>query len=245
MTQKKVDGLFILLLMLTFLMSMALVHDHIKHGSWLNDHLMDRNAPIERALKRINQCAHGTDTSRQRALLYTLQAWVDFAHQHRLIYWISHQALFNYIQSYTLGPNDFHIDVSIMFDDVTRLILLIEFMKSSIYELQVNLQWQSSSRTNRSTFLHRIKFINHEQNVSINIWPNRLTDDNRKALMIRRQSNTSLVVPSNWIFPLDFCIIAGVDVWCPAYPKELLTFVYSFRKENRSCPHETLALCVQ
>ena len=218
------DLLKMIFLFFVLFITVALLHDHYQRGYSGTDRALNATVFIEKALKRIPICTHD-DRTRQRALLYTLQTWTHLAHVYPIRYWISHKTLNSYVQYDNLASYDPDIDVSIMADDVPRLIRLAEMNLSSDYEFEIPPQWylarifQHSFKTN--LFKYKARFTNRLSNVSINIWPS-----------FNSHSNTDLrtliedVTSIHWIFPLELCIFGGVRVWCPAQAEKLVASIY-------------------
>ncbi len=67
----------------------------------------NETALIEQALEQMPTC-NSYDRPRQRALLYTLQAWTHLAHSHHIRYWISHRTLTGYTQRQGPLPYDYN-----------------------------------------------------------------------------------------------------------------------------------------
>jgi hypothetical protein len=201
----------------------------------------NETALIEQALEQIPIC-NSHDRPRQRALLYTLQAWTHLAHSHHIRYWISHRTLIGYTQRQGPLPSDYNIDITIMATDTPQLIELKKANYSSIYKLKVHPQWFMTKASNRSYFLsegidfllQNARFINQKNNVSINIWPMYL-NKNRLMLVQNLYFDNWILSPVEWTFPLEPCVFSGVRVWCPAQPNKLTISIYGQTSVYPSC----------
>ena len=210
----------------------ALLYDHVQRGYLLTKNAKNASDYIERALQRIPVCTEA-DRSRQRALLYTLQAWTNLVRTYRLPYWISHQTLASYIQYRALAPYDLRIDLSMMADHTSQLIQLMKINPSSIYELQISNRSSSLSRS-IDQIQHDVRFLNREKNVSINIWStDKVLRSNSETVLNR---NVPLI---DWIYPLELCVLSGIRVWCPAQAKKLVTLIYRNTNTAVFCINQT------
>ena len=223
-------------LLLTVLIIGALVHDHYQRGYVFTSRSSNASVFIERALKRISKCIDG-DQSRQRALLYALQAWTHLVHPQSIRYWISHRTLINYVQYDGLGFEQFDIDISMMADETSRLIELAKTVSSpSRYHLQVHPQWSTVNISTRSLFpslginfiTYNPRFIDRVSNVSINIWPTYEDNSAEQTHSLAQFINADdwTLLPFEWTFPLTLCVLSGIRVWCPVQPDKLVASVY-------------------
>ncbi len=193
----------------------------------------NETALIEQALEQIPIC-NSHDRPRQRALLYTLQAWTHLAHSHHIRYWISHRTLIGYTQRQGPLPSDSNIDITIMAADTPQLIELKKANYSSIYKLKVHPQWFMTKASNRSFFLsegidfllQNARFINQNNNVSINIWPIYEKSPYQGVLTEYDHYNRWASIAEEWIFPLRPCRFSGMKIWCPAQPNKLTASTY-------------------
>jgi hypothetical protein len=193
----------------------------------------NETALIEQALERIPIC-NSHDRPRQRALLYTLQAWTHLAHSHHIRYWISHRSLIGYTQRQGLLPYDYNIDITILAQDTPQIIELKKANYPSNYELKVHPQWFMSKVSNRSYFpskgidfiMQNARFIDQKNNVSINIWPIYEKYPNRGVLTEYDKYDRWKSTAEEWIFPLRPCRFSGIKVWCPAQQKKLTASMY-------------------
>jgi hypothetical protein len=193
----------------------------------------NETALIEQALERIPTC-NAYDRPRQRALLYTLQAWIHLAHSHHIRYWISHRTLIGYTQRQGPLPYDYNIDITIMAQDTPQLIELKKANYSSIYELKVHPQWIMVKTSNRSYFpsegidfkMQNARFINQNNNVSINIWPIYEKYPYQGILTELDNNGRWKSIAEEWIFPLRPCRFSGIKLWCPAQPQSLSASIY-------------------
>jgi hypothetical protein len=193
----------------------------------------NETALIEQALEQIPTC-NSYDRPRQRALLYTLQAWTHLAHSHHIRYWISHKTLIGYTQRQGPLPYDYNIDITMLAQDTSQLIELKKANYSSIYELKVHPQWFIAKVSNRSYFpsegidfiRQNARFINQKNNVSINIWPIYEKYPNQRVLTEYDKYDRWKSIEEEWIFPLRPCMFSGMKVWCPAQQQKLTTYIY-------------------
>jgi hypothetical protein len=219
----------------------SLIYDRYQRRYLFTNRSSNETIFIEQALERIPTC-NEQDQSRQRALLYTLQAWSHLAHTHHIRYWIAYKTLAGYLHHYDLAPYDHDIDILIMAEDTPQLIDLKKENYSSIYKLKVHPEWFMAKASNRSYFpsegidflLQNARFINQKNNVSINIWPMYL---NNNALMLVQNLyfDNWILSPVEWTFPLEPCVFSGVRVWCPAQPNKLTISIYGQTSVYPSC----------
>ncbi|CAF1151506.1 unnamed protein product [Rotaria sordida] len=221
----------------------SLFYDHYQRGYLFTSRLSNETIFIEQALKRIQRC-NEEDYLRQRALLYTFQTWNHLAHSHHIRYWIAYKTLASYIQHNDLSPYDDDIDIFIIYQDIPRLINLINANYSSIYELKIHPQWFITKVFNRSYTpseiinftIQNTRFINHKNNVSINIWPIYKYYNKHILLFVEYHNFDNLILtPIEWIFPLEPCVFSGIRVWCPAQPKKLTASIYRQTSVYMSC----------
>ncbi len=222
----------------------SLIYDHYQYGYLFTSRSKHESLFIEQALERIPIC-NSHDRPRQRALLYTLQAWTHLAHSHDIRYWIAYKTLAGYLQHYDLSPYDQDIDVLIMAQDTPQLIELKKANYPSNYELKVHPQWFMSKVSNRSYFpseginfiMQNARFIDQKHNVSINIWPMyaNYLDKNTLMLVQYLDFNNWILSPLEWTFPLEPCVISNIRIWCPAQPKRLTTSIYGQEPVYLSC----------
>jgi hypothetical protein len=211
----------------------SLIYDHYQYGYLFTSRSKHESLFIEQALERIPIC-NSHDRPRQRALLYTLQAWTHLAHSHDIRYWIAYKTLAGYLQHYDLSPYDQDIDVLIMAQDTPQLIELKKANYPSNYELKVHPQWFMSKVSNRSYFpskgidfiMQNARFIDQKNNVSINIWPIYEKYPNRGVLTEYDKYDRWKSTAEEWIFPLRPCRFSGIKVWCPAQQKKLTASIY-------------------
>jgi hypothetical protein len=222
----------------------SLIGDHYQRGYLFTSRSSNETIFIERALKRIPKC-NTEDHSRQRALLYTLQAWCHLARTHHIRYWIAFKTLAGYIQYQDLSPYDYDIDILIMAQDTPQLIELKRINYSSIYQLKIHPQWFITKPSNRSYFpsegidftVQNARFINQKNNVSINIWPTYVHYLNKHILQLAEylHTDTWILFPIEWTLPLEPCVFSGIKVWCPAQPQKLIKSVYEQTFVYKSC----------
>ncbi|CAF2994015.1 unnamed protein product [Rotaria sp. Silwood2] len=243
MNQVNVYLLPIFFIALTSFIIGSLLYDHFQRGYLFTSRSSNETIFIEQALKRIQRCNEG-DHSRQRALLNTFQTWNHLAQSHYLRYWIAYKTLSGYIQHNDLPPYDDDIDIFIMYQDIPQLINLSNGNYSSIYELEIHPQWFITKPFNRSYSPSEIidfavknsRFINHENNVAINIWPIYKYYNKHILLYVEYFNFDNLIIsPIEWTFPLEPCVFSGIRVWCPAQPKKLTTSIYKQASMYISC----------
>jgi phosphorylcholine metabolism protein LicD len=226
------------------------INNYYKDNSYSYNRLSSGNISIEQALEQIPTCT-SNDRSRQRALLYTLQAWTHFAQQHHIRYWIAYGTLVGYIHRRALLPHDVNIDLFIMAQDTTKLFDLSQLnFSSGSYKLKVHPQWFLVEQTNRSYFYSEginfiapnARFINLKDNFYLNIWP--IYDYNPNEARIKKNSKAMLTsydqnyqwrsLPKEWTFPLRECQFSGMKVWCPAEAEKLVADIYGEISVNMS-----------
>jgi len=244
MNQANTYLLPIIFIPFTLFIVSSLIYDHYQHGYLFTSRSSHEIIFIEQALERIPIC-NSDDRPRQRALLYTLQAWTHLAHLHHIRYWIAYKTLAGYLQRYDLSPYDHDIDILIMAGDTPKLIELSKKNYSSIYELKVHPQWFITKVSNRSYFpsegidfiMQNARFIDQKNNVSINIWPMNTNYFNKNTLMLVQNLDfdTSILFPIEWTFPLEPCVISNIRVWCPTQPKKLTASIYGQKSVYLSC----------
>ena len=238
-------------LLLTVLVIGALVQDHYQRGYVFTDRSWNASVFIGRALERIPECTGGNH-SRQRTLLYALQAWTHLARTHHVQYWISHQTLISYIQYGGLRFDEFDIDISIMAEETPRLIKLAKAVSSSQYQMQVHPQWSTVNISARSLFpslginfvTYNAQFIDRISNASINIWPTYEDNSTEQARTLAQYVNDYnwTLSPLEWTFPLNLCVFSGIRVWCPVQPDKLVAFVYRLIPADASRLNQTCIL---
>jgi hypothetical protein len=244
MNQANTYLLPIIYIPLTLFIIGSLIYDHHQRGYLFTNRSSTEPIFIEQALERIPIC-NSYDRPRQRALLYTLQAWTHLARSHHIRYWIAYKTLAGYLQHHDLSPYDQDIDILIMAEDTPQLIELTKTNYSSIYELKVYPQWFLTKISNRSYFpskginftMQNAQFINQKNNVSINIWPMYTNYLNENILMLVQYLDFDnwILSPKEWTFPLELCIISNIRVWCPAQPKRLTASIYEQKSIYLSC----------
>ena len=202
----KNDFLAMLFLLIVFGVTLLLLHDHCQRGYSGTTRAFNARVFIERALKRLPICSVD-DRSRQRALLYTLQTWTQLAEHFDIPFWISHKSLRSYVRSGNLAAHHSDIDVSILVDDLPKLVRLNLLAD---YQLEV------------------LRFVDRRANVSVNIWPTNLSH-----LNFRRLIETIRTIQR--IFPLEPCVFAGIRVWCPSQPEKLLQTIYRSTEKEVFC----------
>ncbi|CAF1475528.1 unnamed protein product [Adineta steineri] len=215
------------------------------------------NYSIENALEHIPIC-HSYDRSRQRCLLTTLHARTDFAHEHKIHYWIAYGTLIGYLQRGGLLPHDHDIDILILAQDTQYLVPFSNSSFSSAYELKLYPQWSTVGYANRSYFrsegIHFVapnaRFIDREFHYHVDIWPtydfhpDQPTNITylKKTLTDYDRSYSWVSSSIEWTFLLKPCIFSGVKAWCPAIPKRLVSMVYGIEannETNKKCVNET------
>jgi hypothetical protein len=238
MNQFKVYLLPIIFIPIFLFIITSLIYDHYQRGYLFTSRSSNESIFIERALKQISIC-NQEDSSRQRALLYTLQAWTHLAHSHHIRYWISHETLISNVQQQGLLPYDHQIDITIMAEDTPQLIELTKANFSSIYKLKVHPQWFITEASSFSEY--NAQFMNQENNVSINIRPiyDYYSTKNVRMLAEYINSNTLILSPIEWTFPLEPCVFSGIKLWCPSQPKKLVRFMYGQTSIDISCINGT------
>ncbi|CAF5094880.1 unnamed protein product [Rotaria sp. Silwood1] len=200
-----------------------------------------KNIWIEQAIQQIPTCTQD-DRPRQRALLYTLQQWTDFAQKYNIQYWIAYKTLVAYHQHHSLSPHDLDIELFIMAQHTAQLLQLSQLNFSSIYELKVHPQWYIVEATKRSYFYSQgidfitsnARFINRKDNVHLDIWPiynyhpnqTRIENNSKPMLSEYNKNYKWKSSPKEWTFPLEECLFSGMKVWCPAHPEKLVSNMY-------------------
>lgn len=202
----------------------------------------DEGRYIEQALQHIPTCSIN-DRARQRALLYTLHEWNQFAQRHHIPYWIGHTTLLGYVHQQGLLPHQREIDLFIRAHQTSHLLHLSRSqIPLTTYKLKVHPQWYLVKYTERSYFHSQgidfiapnARFINTDEQVHINIWP--VYDYNLNKTRMDNNPETMLTVydrtyqwkssPREWTYPLQECEYSGVNVWCPAKAQELARDFY-------------------
>ena len=221
------------------------------------DFIPNTNYSIEHALEQILSC-NIDDRPRQRALLRALHAWTQFAHQHKIQYWIAYGTLVGYVQRHGLLPHDSDIDILILAQDTQHLLPFSDTNFSSIYELKVHSQWYIVGYANRSYFplqgfnfiAPNARFIDRELRCYVEIWsihdihpdqPRNIKQGN-KTLTEYDTSYNWISSPIEWTFPLKPCIFSELKVWCPAMPERLVTLLYgieALNKSDKTCVNDT------
>ncbi|CAF3514896.1 unnamed protein product [Rotaria sp. Silwood1] len=233
----------IILIVFTSFIIGSLLYDHYQRGYSFTSRSSNETIFIEQALKRISRC-NEEDHLRQRALLYTLQTWNNLAQSYHLQYWIAYKTLAAYIQYNDLSPYDNDIDIFIMYQDIPKLLNLSNANYSSTYELEIHPQWFITEVFNRSYTpsdiigftIQNARFINHDNNVSINIWPIYKYYNKHILLFVEYSDFDNLILsPIEWTFPLEPCVFSGIKIWCPAQPKKLTTTLYKQTSLFVSC----------
>ncbi|CAF1312096.1 unnamed protein product [Adineta steineri] len=215
------------------------------------------NYSIENALEHIPIC-NSDDRFRQRCLLTALHAWTDFAHEHKIQYWIAYGTLIGYVQRDGLLPHDYDIDILMLAQDTQYLVPFADINFSSAYELKVHPQWSTVGYANRSYFplegftfvAPNARFIDRKFRCYVEIWPtydfhpDQPTNITylKKTLTDYDRTFNWTSSPIQWTFPLQSCIFSGVKVWCPAMPERLVTMVYgieAINKTDKKCVNET------
>lgn len=222
----------------------SLAFDHYQRGYLFTSRSIDESVFIDQALQRIATC-NNEDHSRQKSLLYTLQAWAHLANSNRIRYWLGYKTLHGYLSHNDLAPHDGELHILIMAEDTPLLINLTRENDPSDYKLQIHPQWFIRFPSQRSYFpskgiyfkLQNARFLNQNTNLSINIWPAYLnhSTDNSQMLAHTLDTDQSIFTPMDWTFPLEACVFSGIRVWCPARPKKLTDSMYTGGYTYLSC----------
>lgn len=193
-----------------------------------------------------------SDRSRQKILLTNLQTWAKLAEKHHLQYWLSAGSLVGYVQRGGLLPHDPDTDITMMSDDVPRLIDIAQSNFSSKYEIKVHPQWDIVGYQNRSYHeaqgipfvAPNARFIHRQSGKHVDIFPayyfnpDSFTQTSEKQLSKNlTEYNLSygwLSYPREWTYPLQTCYFSGIKVLCPAQPKKLVEAMYGVEALTRS-----------
>ena len=207
-----------------------------------HEQIVNENIYIERALQHIPICS-SDDRSRQRALLYILHAWHQFAQRHHIPYWIGHTTLLGYVHRQGLLPHQRELDLFTRAHHTSQLLHLSRSQSpSSVYKLRVHPQWYLVKHTERSYFhsedidfiAPNARFIDTDEHVYINIWPvydynlneTRMENNAKSMLTVYDRNSQWKSSPREWTYPLRECEYSGVKVWCPAKTQELVEDMY-------------------
>ena len=206
---------------------------------------------IETALKDIPTCT-ATDRQYQRILLTNLQRWARLAEEYNLEYWISFGSLVGYVQRRGLLPHDEDTDVTMMNDDVPKLINISRSNFSSDHELRVQSQWNIVEGSQRSYFPDQginfiganARFINRETNKHVDIFPAHTFNprysinatENKQSDNITEYGTWGKWIshPRNWTYPLRPCYFSGIKMLCPAQPEKLVASIYGVAALTKS-----------
>lgn len=189
---------------------------------------------IDKALDFIPICTKH-DRLRQRALLRTLQVWSKLAEKNNLQYWISYGTLVGYVQRRGLLPHDEDIDVTIMADDMPKLLNISQTNFSTKYKFKIQPKWNVVGYKNRSYFYEQgidftapnARFFHLKSRRYVDIFP--AYDFNPLASNNLTEYNADfewLSYPRSWTYPLQKCYFNEIKVLCPAKPERLVEINY-------------------
>ena len=223
----------------------SLIFDQYQRGYFFTSRSSDESTFIDQALSRLATC-NEHDYPRQKSLLYTLQAWTRLAHSNHIRYWLGYRTLHGYLSHNDLPPYDHELHILIMADDTALLDDLSLSNHSSIYKLETHPLWFHTSNENRPRFPSKeldlkrqnARFFDGNTNLSINIWPIYTDDHSSKhsqMLVHNLDDDNSILTPIDWTFPLEPCVFSGIQVWCPARPKQLTVSMYGDTYPYLSC----------
>lgn len=255
MTMPKLSSRRIYATLLVFIACMVICYSRTNVTSM--NFTVDTDSAIDDALKNTPVC-NSNDRPRQRALLTTLHAWSQFAHEHNIRYWIAYGTLVGYVQRGGLLPHDADIDILMLSQDTQYLVPLADRNFSSIYELKVHPQWSEVGYAQRSYFFAQnidfkapnARFRHRKLDYHVDIWPMydfrpdlpRNTTSATRTLTEYNRSYRWMTTPAEWTFPLKACVFSGIRVWCPARPANLITWLYgssSVNETDRRCVNNT------
>ena len=192
------------------------------------------------------------DRHRQEILLTNLQRWSKLAEKHHLQYWMSAGSLVGYVQRGGLLPHDADLDITMMTDDVPRLIDIAQSNFSSVYELKIHPQWNIVGYQNRSYHddegipfvAPNARFIHRESRKHVDIFPAYYFNPNYSTPKSQKQPSTNLTeystsyewlsYPREWTYPLQICYFSGIKVLCPAQPKKIVEAMYGIEALTHS-----------
>ena len=206
---------------------------------------------IEKALNQTPTCTPA-DRHRQRILLTSLQSWSKLAEEHHLQYWLSAGSLVGYVQRGGLLPHDPDTDITMMSDDVPRLIDIAQSNFSSDYEIKVQPQWDVVGYKNRSYHYDKgipfvapnARFIHRKSGKHVDIFPAYYFNPDSFAQTSEKQLSRNLTeystsygwlsYPRQWTYPLQICYFSEIKLLCPAQPKKLVEAIYGVDALTRS-----------
>jgi hypothetical protein len=241
MTSMKFNPWLAVFPLLIVVIIIGLAYDHHQRGRLFTERASNASYFIERALQTIPTCTYD-DRARQRTLIDMLQTWTNLIHSFHIPYWISHQTLTSYNRYHNIAAYDLTIDLSVMAEDLSKIDRLVRANLSSDYELKIfsertiDNHWLMNLQANDSID-YKAQLINSKLNVSINIWPSYVHSFvKHRPQLIQRVNSTNWTQSSlDLTLPLEWCVLSGIQVWCPAQPKSLVDSIYREIAGNVSC----------